>query len=252
MKIACLCPTYKRPLQLANVAECFLRQDYPESQRRLFILDDASQHVFNFEFPSIRVKHAENRIPNLPLKFNLIAEWAGFEWQPDVMVVWEDDDVFLPWHLSSIAKAVEEGGEYLVSEEVWSTYNEPEGSIHLEGAAGRFHSSWAFTSELFHRVGGYPETSRLDFDQQMRNRLSQGAKSGLSFYSGPSGSLPPSYVYRWGNGVYHGSQAGEEGFADLWSHLETLPDPFQGPIQPRFDNETEIIYGSEICVGHTA
>jgi len=245
-RIACLCPTYKRPECLANVAECFSRQTYPEDLRRLFILDDANQHRSNPDFPSIQVTNTPSRLKSLPEKFNSLATLSQ-DWEPDVFAIWEDDDVFLPWHLDSISNAVDRGGEYLISEEVWSTYQEPKGGMHLEGAAGRFHSSWAFTSDLFNRVGGYPDTSRLDFDQQMGFRLRQVGT--VEHYS--DNDVLPSYVYRWGNPTYHGSQAGEEGFQSLWDSLAGLPSPLVGPLQPRFDSETTLIYGSDICVGHT-
>ena len=42
-----------------------------------------------------------------------------------------------------------------------------------------------------------------------------------------------SYVYRWGNGNYHGSQRGEDGFRALWDELgrrEVPPVDSTGPL----------------------
>ena len=41
MKLAATCITYKRPEVLASSIESFLRQDWPQDQRELIVLDDA-------------------------------------------------------------------------------------------------------------------------------------------------------------------------------------------------------------------
>ena len=260
-RLACLCPTYKRPNCVANVAACFLRQTYPVDLRRLFVLDDAGQYRGETKLTAlgthkyagrIRVESYDSRYPTLPAKFDRLVELAKAEpdgWQPDAFVVWEDDDVFLPWHLQSIADAILAGGQYLTSHTVHSTYEQPMGDTILEGADGRFHSSWAFTANLLNRVGGYPHTDRLDFDQQLGTALSsQGG--GPHLYSYPQGP-PPSYVYRWGNGIYHGSQQGEQGFRNLWSNLDQLPAPYVGTLEPNMDRETTLLYRVLQCDGLT-
>ena len=252
-KIACLCPTYKRPKCLANAVACFDAQNYSKNLCRLFILDDANQHSTKYidTNSNIRVSSTARRYSSLPDKFNMLVEISarnGGNWKPDIFVVWEDDDVFLPQHLSLISEAATRGGDYFESETVWSNYQEPMGQIHLEGAAGRFHSSWAFTSELYERVGGYPNTNRLDFDQQLGAKFRDNGKRELySWNGGPE----PTYVYRWGNGIYHGSQQGEDGFAGLWDKIEKYPAPRIGELVPRFDPETALIYKGKSCTGLT-
>lgn len=223
--ISCLCPTYKRPALLANAVACFLRQDYAESE--LIVLDDAGQ--FNNQcIGNVRIISTAERLPSLPAKFNRLASGVV----GDVLVPWEDDDVFLPWHLSTIAESVNRGGEFVCYREVYSTYGLSGGRIRTEPAAGRFHSSWAFTREVFDRIGGYPDTNRLDFDQQMGGRL---RKSGRVEFNQCE---RPGYVYRWGNGVYHGSQSGEHGYRALWHSLVGRPRQFIGELVPELDGET--------------
>jgi hypothetical protein len=247
-KLACLCPTFKRPDCLSNAVACFQSQIYPEDSCKLFILDDANQYgVGDWDFDNIHMVSTSFREPSLPHKFNKLSTMAQ-KWKPDAFVIWEDDDVFLPWHLLSIDSALGRGGEYLVSQNVWSNYGEPRGRIHQEGAAGRFHSSWAFTTDLFNSIGGYPTTSRLDFDQQLGSSLRKtGSTEFYSFEGGPS----PSYVYRWGISTYNGSQQGEEGYQELWDKLGSSPAPFVEKLVPKMDRETEEIYRSEVCDGRT-
>ena len=232
--ISCICPTYKRPRLLQNALACFLAQDYPEDRRELIICDDAAQYDSQ-EGPDWKLQSTDLRYPGLPHKYNaMIAQARG-----DVIAIWEDDDIFLPWHLSDVAKtAGRQSSGFYVSKKVWSTYKEPFGNAHIEAAAGLFHSSWRFTRNLFEQVGGYPENSELSFDQQF-GALLRDAANGCSYYGFTS---RPGYVYRWGNNYWHGSQRGGEGYTDLWQAVGQLPAPKQGRLRPRFDAETRLIY----------
>jgi len=228
--ISCICPTYKRPNLLRNAIACFNEQNYPSDRCELIVLDDAAQFEPSTQ-GNVTVISINDRFANLPLKFNhLVSLTRG-----DVIAVWEDDDIFLPWHLKAVADCYQEGGScgFYVSENVWSTYGQELGEVQLENAAGRFHSRWRFTRSLFDQVGGYPETGQLAFDQFFGSSLK--AAGGSRFYGESS---RPSYVYRWGNGYWHGSQKGDVGFSSLWDYVGSLPAEFQGLVDPKFDEET--------------
>jgi hypothetical protein len=51
------------------------------------------------------------------------------------------------------------------------------GRVVEEPAQGRFHGSIGFRRSLCERIGGWPETLRADFDQQMLARLKEHAAS---------------------------------------------------------------------------
>lgn len=226
--ISCICPTYKRPQFLANAVRCFELQDYPADMCELIILDDSGMHDSQ-EKDNWRVISTSTRFPDLPSKFNAIAERArGF-----VLVPWEDDDVYLPSHLSNISDACHKPLQFFAPNNVYSTYNEPLGSLHVEGCGGRFHASWAFTRPLFLEVNGYTMSNRLTFDQELRARMMRvvGESSAYDHLS------TPSYVYRWGNGIYHGSQAGDDGYQTLWDSLENISGPHIGELIPSLDEE---------------
>lgn len=247
MKIAAICPTYKRPELLGNSIACFLAQEtQPHVQTRLFILDDAAQFRCQ-KTEKWEIESTGARFQNLPDKYNHLAAKAIY-WGADVLTIWEDDDVFLPWHLANAVFAVAHGVKFVRTRHVYSNYALPKnGSTQLEGAAGRFHSSWSFTTKAFSEVGGWPRTSRLDFDQQLNGKLCdldpliEGGRT-----ADVLGCLRPSYVYRWGNNTYHGSQSGEAGFKALWDDLGTRPAPFVEVPTIRFDDETKAIYSKLI------
>lgn len=228
--ISCLCPTYKRPRCLANAIACFLNQDYPADRRELIVFDDAGQYEPMWS-SRYRIISRKEKVETLPEKMDFLVGQS----QGDIIAIWEDDDVYLPWHLQNIADTYAAGGEYMVYKDVYSNYQRPkDGSVIVEPAAGRFHASWAFTKELYRLVGGYPKTARLDFDQQMRERLKIGT---VKEHEGRIG-----FVYRWGNGVYHGSQLGEDGYQQLLQQIKDQAATYIGNIRPEFDQETEKIW----------
>jgi len=189
--VSCLFPTYRRPQLLENSIACFLAQDYPEDRRELIILDDAGE-LQNQTSDGWQIISIPRRFRSLPEKFNALAGLARGE----ILVVWEDDDIYLPHHISSHVAAME-GHLWSKPSKVLSDYT---GQIEEEDATGRFHASLAFTRQAFEKVGGWPLTMRGDFDQQLIARLNE-----LGLPGNPCTVASPSYVFRWGStGAYHG------------------------------------------------
>lgn len=240
--IGCICPTYKRPDMLRNLIACFEAQTYPH--KRLVIIDDVPQHDtqggHRWELFANRTRY-----PDLPKKFNDAARILAAGDDIDIICIMEDDDVYLPEHLGAIAAAWHGKGtlQFFAPDEVFSTYNQPPGGTQLEGAAGRFHASWAYTIELFTALRGYPDTPRLDYDQQMHRLAREAAGGTPTAYD----VARPTYVYRWGNPTYHGSQSGEAGYQQLWEDLGKRAAPWVGATGPEFDEETRMIYESFGC-----
>lgn len=246
MKIACLCPTFRRPQLAANAAACFLAQDYPSGDRRLYVLDDAKQFEdTRDEAAGIYAASTQARYASLANKFNAVALWALSTWpEVEAFAVWEDDDVYLSGHLRQHAVALAGGAGCSMPSRVLSNYGLPkDGSTRVEDATGRFHGGWAFSRAAFERIGGWPDTQRLDFDQRFGAALRQCGAADPCEHGGPS------YVYRWGNGLYHGSQWGE---CDDWvERVGRLPLPAEpvGPLLPRMDAETAAIYAAQAAAG---
>jgi len=204
MKIACLCLTFNRPAQLAEAVESFLRQTYPAELRDLVILDDAGQYdpAACDHLPGVKLITTRHRFRTLGEKRNAAAALAS----PDVeaYAVWDDDDIYLPWHLEAMAQVFAAGIPWSRPAEVWIDRR-----THLERkpTGGLFHASWGFTREAFLSVGGYP-AMQSGQDQALAARFKQ---SGIRAAS-PAGQ--PSYVYRWYTypGARHISALGKDGY----------------------------------------
>lgn len=258
--ISCLCPTWRRPDLLANSIACFEAQDYPKDRCGLVIIDDAGQLKTKASDASPLAEKTIERFPNtafagssnwgifslknryssLGKKYNALAGLAiaanstkeDPELGSEVLAVWEDDDIYLPHHLKTIARNIE-GRPWTKPSHVRSLYT---GHNAIEPAAGRFHASLAMTRKSFELVKGWPETTAPNFDQQLM--------SALAILTGAYGVYQtdnPSYVFRWGStGAYHGQALGD----DWWEKAANEGDMRPGPIDvvPKFDEETISVY----------
>jgi hypothetical protein len=229
--LVAICPTYQRRRLVENAIACFLAQDYPPHRRRLLVLDDFGD-LGSLEQDTGAVVSQRTRLPSLPAKYSALAELACTRW-PDVdaLVIWEDDDVYLPRHLLSHAQALRHG-RWSKPATVLSTYG---GTVHEEPSAGRFFASIAFRVELFRAAGGFVETARGDFDQQFLARLQS--------FAGPpvdtTADSPPTYVFRWQEtGVTHGEQFMTGADDETWYSRAGAAVPAlvsHGVLVPRLD-----------------
>jgi hypothetical protein len=231
--VSCLCPTYRRPTLLENSIACFLAQDYPADRRELIVLDDAGE-LENQTGDGWQIISITRRFRSLPEKFNALAGLAHGE----ILVVWEDDDIYLPHHISSHVAAMD-GHLWSKPSTVLSLYT---GEVRKEDATGRFHASLAVSRTAFEQCGGWPLTLRGDFDQQLIARLNSIGKPG-----NPCTASHPSYVFRWGStGAYHG-QAMMRGPDDVrWYDNATVTKTVQHSrmLIPGMDDETSATYQS--------
>lgn len=200
MRILCLCPTYGRPRLLANAIACFEAQDYQDAT--LLVLDDLGQ-IEPQRRERWEVLSTPTRYPSLPAKYNaLLQYWSQRGKDYDAVAVWDDDDIYLPWHLSAIAAALADAAPSAKPSVVWSMYRAPgaEGDgPWRENAAGRFHGSLAISWSRLDSLGGWIQTRRADFDQQ---QIAACRPAVDTLEHSPQGS--PSYVFRWGStGVPH-------------------------------------------------
>lgn len=227
LRVACLCPTYKRPRLVANALACFEAQTYP--YRRLFVLDDANQFPPMFA-ARYQMEATPERYPSLPAKYARLMDLAR---DFDAIAVWDDDDIYLPHHLAVSLTGIQRGHLWSKPSQVHTLVDSPK----IEDAAGRFHGSLVFRRDWLADQGGWPATGRMDFDLQLIAR-SQAAAAPWD----PCTLAAPSYVFRWAStGDYH-SQAYSTGPADEgWYHRHpgnARAATHAGPLLPQADAET--------------
>ena len=203
--VVCLCPTYGRPPHLlANTIQCFLDQDYPTDRRALLMFDDLGNLSLAPELHALGVNlvSTEDRSPSLPAKYNAMRKMLP---GADIQLVWEDDEIYLPHHITSYATAMI-GKKWAYPSEVWSTCT---GTPEIEKSGGRFHASLGFRSWFLDSFGGWLETDLPVFDQRLIDLSTFHANPGRP-NNGPN--QIPSYVFRWGDTLAaHGQHTMQQG-----------------------------------------
>lgn len=225
MKLAAVCCTYKRPKELATAIECFLRQDYPAELRELIVLDDAGQYDHQ-SGEGWRLVSTAVRFRTLGEKRNASAALVS----PDVdaYCVWDDDDVYLPWHMSAAATALADA-DYTIPTAI---YKDLRDRLVVQANQYLFHGAWSFRREAFRRVGGYPFVQSGQ-DQGLLKRF-KGAK--LRRADPTQYDHRPSYVYRWfTTHRAHISCMGDDGYA----RLGKVGNDYIGTVVPSWERDWE-------------
>ena len=226
MKLAAICCTYRRPRELATAIESFLRQDYVD--REMVVLDDGGDFAADAlnGLPGVRLITSPVRFRTLGEKRNASAALVS----PDVEAycVWDDDDVYLPWHMSAAAAALRDA-DYTIPTTI---FVEKAGALQRKSNQYLFHGAWAFRRQAFDKVHGYPFIQSGQ-DQGFLNRL----KAGNCRRSDPLCFEPrPSYVYRWFTTScrWHLSALGKGGYERLAAGDRP---PLVQKIQPCWEKE---------------
>lgn len=246
MRFLCLCPIYNHPKRLIeNAIACFAAQSfwnatlligddgpgYPESRT---ILRDTSAYRQDYH-----VTRFSKRLGSIGEKCQEMYRAAvDIGIQFDAIALWDDDDIYLREHLTSLAQVLCDNTRpchWAKSEMVGSTYGR---ELRLEVAAGRFWASIGIKRDQFEKIGGFVQTRAADFDQQMLSKLK--VTSGE-----PASHIHPTYIYRWEDTeANHCSGAMRSPSDESW--WDSVPcvkaDPMDPTLLPRFDDTTSAIY----------
>lgn len=192
MRMTALCPTYGRPTLVRNALALFLGQELrPGDTAHLLIWSDDglldTQQGWQGSL-SWEVVGTREWIP-LTRKYAPMLEHARATRGTDAWIVWDDDDVYLPWHLAAHAAALEHG-DWSHPSRAYSTY----GGLHEKPLSGRhYHGALAVHATLMAELGGWPQTDLSNYDKQMLAACWRVAGRPAD----PCQHAPPSYVYRW-------------------------------------------------------
>jgi hypothetical protein len=230
MNLCCLVPTYGRPTLLQNAIACFLAQDHPPQQRRMLILDDAGQ-ITPQQADGWVLVSTPVRMPSLAAKYMALEEMDG-GWA-DAFVIWDDDDIYLPWHLSAHAKLLRDAA-WSHPREVWSLYG---GGPKLEPAGQRFWASAAVRRDLHTKINGFIPSHRAAFDQaHLRAWAAHGGE--------PGRPEPPSYVYGWGRATHVSALMRGPDDTDWYGRFEISEVRRIEQLIPTMDAQTQTIYAA--------
>ena len=229
MNLLCLMPTYgRKPELLNNSIACFLHQDHVE--KHLLIYDDLGTLEFTpSPSPDITIVSSSQRSGSVGAKYNeMVSRYEGLF---SGVVVWDDDDVYLPTHLSTHNRILLDYEWSKPSTIISSYYTPPQ----EEDARGRFHGSIAIRAGLLLDIGGWIDTKRPTFDQEMLEKLDTYVKPG-----DPCSVAPPTYIYRWQTSQSSHCSAGmsNPNWYDDYKPDNTTPIDH---LSPQYDKDTEAV-----------
>lgn len=236
MKIAVIMPVYRRVKTACNAVACFLSQILCVGcEARLFVIDDGdtfSDLGFATSYPhSVALWKTARRFSTLAAKYNAAKREILKDYNPDMIVLFDDDDVYLPWHLGVHAEALR--GKSKAWSKPSRVLTDYWGDIREEDATGRFHGSIAFTADI---ESEWDESAGPDFDQKFMAALRAECGEPLD----PLQIYPkPGYIFRWHTGHYHGQWwMNEPGNAWYERAEKHVPHPPQAVLSPQFDDFT--------------
>ena len=194
-----MCLTYGRPNLVEEAIQSFLLQDYAGS-KELVVLNDCSQQTLIFDHPEVRIINVAARFRTVGEKRNACAALASH----DILFVWDDDDLYLPWRLSLSLQKLNFSRGFYKPIRAWTLREN-----RLDGPDyNLFHSGACFTRQLFDQVQGYPHCGsgqdwgiELAFEKVIGSQKDDYYLTDQELY----------YIYRWeGTGSYHLSAFGRD------------------------------------------
>lgn len=154
LKVDCIMNTYGRhPRLLEECVESFLRQDY-EGDKRLIIFNDCKLQRYEFNHPDVEIVNLGDRIGSIGEKFNLAVKYGD----GDILMMWDDDDVSLPWRISTTVRHMDKTIHYFRPSQIFTMV---QGSMNIEH--GRWLNASAFSRKAFEAVGGAPDRVVAEF-----------------------------------------------------------------------------------------
>lgn len=165
MKITAFCPTLNRPQLLGRLIACFQNQSY--ANRELVILDDGGQYE-NQKGDRWELISVPRRFRSLGEKNNAVMAMASFD--SVYLAKADDDDVYHPWWLESLADALQYSPwvvPHLAMDFVDGEWVQTE--THNRAGNFAYHGCWAYRRELIEQTGGYfPRYAGDDGEYQKR------------------------------------------------------------------------------------
>lgn len=194
--VSCLCPTYGRFTLLRQSLACFLAQQY--EPKEFIILNDHPQPI-SCDYPGVRVVNAETRFPNMGQKRQALLELARGEWACQ----WDDDDFYLPWHVSHWLPILMASGKKLLKVDKAFSSRGADRQYMVIGLTGNaYQSQYIFEMNAAREIG-YGDWWIVEAREFGRGFLQRGLVLQI-----PEDGWA-SMIYGWANKTCHASAYGE-------------------------------------------
>jgi glycosyltransferase involved in cell wall biosynthesis len=179
--------TYGRYSMSSEALSCFLDQDYEDKE--LIILNQHKVPLV-FDHPQVKIYNIDDKeVPNLQTIRRKCLEYAT----GDYVIFWDDDDLMMPYHLSTAAKYIKNNIIWKPFEVFMSNYNT---DYHV--VSSNMEATHLIKKDFALSI---PTNSHNCDDHSLFAEISDKLKVEVLPHS------EISYVYRWANNSYHLSGA---------------------------------------------
>lgn len=189
--VTCITPTYNRFHLLREMYWTWNRQDY--ENRELFILNDHPNFHISCDDPRVKIVNMPERMVGLGAKRNYLFE--NVNPKTKYVMPFDDDDLFLPKHISSLVEALEANPGYHRSkniDHIMSKDNQMTGIMH---GAQPFFGASCFNYEM---VKDFKFNDTFIMGEDVRWMDSNGITTFVVNHL-------PTFIYRLGMGIVHAS-----------------------------------------------
>lgn len=222
MKIDCLMGTYGRYSLACEALACFLQQT-ALTQASLLVWN---QHPTPLSFDHPRVRVVNEAPPPGSLRYLRQRMLALADPSADLIHFWDDDDLYLPWHLEDCLTHI---GDHVAWKPAtsWMSMHNTTFSHH----GNNFEGSWVFRADYLRGAPLDTHPTYLDHPVYL-----QTAEAGLLSKTELGGRA--SYIYRWGGSGDHVSAYGYSGSEEMqriridWWRRRSSDAPTDGRLAP--------------------
>jgi hypothetical protein len=188
MKVDCLMGTYGRYALACEALSCFLQQTLISDATLLIYNQHPTDH-WRFDHPRVRIVNEpapEGGLRHIRARMHELVDPAA-----DLIHWWDDDDLYLPWHLEDCVRHVGTHAAWK-PESSWMSVGNVEFSRH----SNTFEGSWVFRAD-------HLKSSPIDTHPEYTDHpiIFQTLESGALATTELGGRT--SYIYRWGTGTEH-------------------------------------------------
>ena len=202
--ISCICVTCARVRHLENALDCFLKQEYP-GPKELIVLNTCPRQTLAGSFPGVRIINLDRRPHSLGHARNLAIEQAA----GTHIVTWDDDDRYLPHHLTTIADAYEKtppdrrpslDAQKCKCDWVWLNRQFWGWGPTIKEIVPGQCPCFSFKKSAWEAVKGYSPGLSVGEDRDLIQKITKRFPGAMIKVEGM-----PSFIYCWNNAVYHTS-----------------------------------------------
>ncbi len=222
MKIDCLMGTHGRSGLAGEALACFLGQTVAAEASLLIY----NQHPTPLHFEHPRVRIVNEQSPPTALRFIRQRMLELADPGADLIHFWDDDDLYLPWHLQDGLDNIGRGVAWKPAAS-WISHGNAKFGLHRN----RFEGSWIFRAD-------YLKAAPLDTHPEYTDHpVYLQTEQACRLETTDSGALT-SYIYRWAIGSQHvsgyggaGSESEQRNRIELW-RARSQEAPAGGRLEP--------------------